>query len=359
MSLPSLWLNLDEFIDSFKNGLEPLLEKSVNDKINPFKNLIDMMNQLYDLLPEEQFKDVAHKLDDLVIGLNYSGEFHADGIRDEVPPLKIDYDILWKPPERINLTGIQFELTGWKPHDLYSLIVEFKDKSTKTLIDKVTFKEVGEHKVLPIAYPFGLSRKTHKLGADDTVIFRVHNNSGNSRQIYLDIEYLSLGNLPPSGSTIMFLDISGSMWNLLDNMAEMMVGFFQNLLGTDPVTICFVAGRGGEYKRGSYDFIKKEFVNKFKAIEYLTNPLNIPHKGGGSFDIVTIQSVLDYKLNQYDNYVFCTDQPLESDPDPEFTGKLKKFFNHDQEVFSIPVNDSDRVYWSQVYKELELFKPIK
>lgn len=359
MSLPKIWLNIDEFMDLFKSELEPHLLNALDDKLDMFKNSCEIMNEIYDILPEDKFKDIARKLHDLVLGLKYSGEFHVDGLRDEVPPLKMDYDILWKPPERINLTGIQFELTGWKPYDLYSLIIEFKDKSTRTLIDKVPFKEVGEHKTLPIAYPFGLSRKTHKLGADDTVIFRVHNNSGNSRQVYLDIEYLSLGNLPPSGSTILFLDISGSMWNLLDNMAGMIISFFQNLLGTDPVSICFVASRGGDYKRGSYDFIKKDFVNKFKAIEYLTNHENIPHRGGGSFDIVTIQCVLDYKLNQYDNYVFCTDQPLESDPDPKFIENIKKFFNHDQEVFSIPVNESDRIYWSQVYKELGLFKPIK
>ena len=356
-SLPRLWLNIDEFLDIFKAELEPYLFKTVNDKLDIFKNSCDLMNQIYDLLPEDKFKDIARKIDDIIFGIKYKGEPHIDGIRSEVPPLKIDFDTIWTPPERITLTGIQLELTGWKPHDKYSLLIRRNDKS-RFLINQVPFKESGEHKILPIAYPFGFSKKTVKLDPDDDVIFRIHNNSGNSRQLYWDIEYLTLGNLPPSGSTILFLDVSGSMWDILERMSELMVVFLQNLYGTDPVTVCFVSGIGMKYTRGSYYFVRKDFANKYKAMEYLSVFSNIPHQGGGDYDIVTVQSAMDYKINNFDNYIFCTDQTLESNPNTQFMSKLQKFFSQDQYVFSLPVSDGDRVYWNLEYQNLKLFKPI-
>lgn len=357
MSLPKLWLNSDEFLGIFKSGLEPYLFKALDDKLDIFKNSCDLMNQIYDLLPEEKFKDIARKIDDIVFGLRYKGEPHVDGIRSEVPPLKIDYDTIWKPPSKICLTGIQLELTGWKPYDLYSLLVKH-NSNTRGLINQVPFKESGEHKILPTAYPYGINRSFPYLGPEDEVIFRVHNKSGNSRQLYWDVEYLTLGNLPPSGSTILFLDVSGSMYGILEDMSNLMMGFLQNLYGTDPVTICFVSGINGKYTRGSYFFSRKNFANKYKAIEYLSMLSNIPHQLGGSYDIVTIKSVLDYNLNQFDNYIFCTDQALESSPDINFKEKLQKFFNQNKEVFSIPVDSDDEIYWNQEYQELKLFKPI-
>lgn len=357
MSLPKVWLNCDEFVDLFKTELEPLLINKIDDKLDIFNASCNIMNQIYDLLPEEKFKDIARKIDDIVFGMGYKGEPHVDGIRSEVPPLKIDYDTIWKPPEKITLTGIQLELTGWKPHDLYSLLVR-RNNNAKFLINKVPFKESGEHKILPIAYPFGFNKKHMQLGPKDEVIFRIHNKSGNSRQLYWDIEYLTLGNLPPSGSTILFLDVSGSMWSILENMSNLMVVFLQNLYGTDPVTVCFVSGIGMKYTRGSYYFVRKDFANKYKAMEYLSVFSNIPHQGGGDYDIVTVQSAIDYKIDNFDNYIFCTDQTLESNPDIKFIEKLQSFFNQDQCVFSIPVSDDDKVYWNTEYQNLKLFKPI-
>lgn len=357
MSLPRVWLNYDEFIEQFKSELEPYLHKALDDKLDIFKDSCEIMNEIYDLLPEDKFKDIARKIDDIVFSIKYKGEFHIHGIRSEVPPLKIDFDTIWKPPEKITLTGIQLDLTGWKSHDLYSLLVRRKNKS-RFLMTNVPFKESPEHKILPIAYPFGFGKKHVQLSPEDDVIFRIHNKSGNSRQLYWDVEYLTLGNLPSSGSTILFLDVSGSMWNILENMSKLMMIFLQNLYGIDPVTVCFVSGIGMKYTRGSYYFVRKDFVNKYKAIEYLSVSSNIPHQGGGDYDIVTVQSAMDYKLDQFDNYIFCTDQTLESNPDTKFIQKLQKFFHQDQSIFCLPVSNGDRAYWDLKYKKLNLFKPI-
>jgi hypothetical protein len=364
MGVPKVWLNCDELVDLFKAELEPLLQDKINNELDLdiFGTACVIMNEIYDLIPEDKFKDLAKKIEDIIVGMKYSGEAHVEGLRVEIPPLRKDYDIIWHPPERIMLTGIQTELTGWKSYDLYSLIVKHYEKKklsrTQTIMEKVPFKELGEHKILPIDYPFGTSKKTISLGPDDDVIFRIHNKSGNSRQTYLDFEYLTLGNLPPSGPTALFLDVSGSMWNFLNSMAQLMVRFLQNLYGTDPVTICFVAGIGFNYKRGQYDYIRKNFPNKYRAIEYLSDPANVPHRDGGQYDIVTAQCIMDYKLTQFTNYIVCTDQRLDSDPDPSFETHIKNFFTEDQYTFSIPIDAGQKAYWEDVYTRLGIFKPI-
>ncbi|AKA70125.1 hypothetical protein [Clostridium scatologenes] len=365
-SLAKYWLNTDEFVKLFKDKLDPLLLQKVKEKLDIFSNSEELLRELEDLLPEEQFKYLAKKINNL-IPPQYGGEQHYDGIWEDIPPLKGDFDVVWKSPGFIALTDIQLESTGWKPKDAYSLKVkhynrdkdgEIIGKHEQPLFIKVPFKELGEHKSLHVFYNY-FAKTKYKVKENDEVIFTVHNNSGNSRQLYLDIEYLFLGkNLPMGGDTALFLDVSGSMWKILTQMSTLMAKFLVNLDNTDKVTICFVADRTGSCKKGGYDYVRKDFANKTLATNFIANIANIPQFGGGSYDVVTIQSAIDYKMSNYDNYIFCTDQPLEQYPNSDsLKSKIKNFFK-DKAVYTIPVNDVDKKYWESIYRDMELFKPL-
>ncbi|NMM62367.1 hypothetical protein HBE96_06625 [Clostridium sp. P21] len=364
--LAKYWVNIDEFVDEFKGKLDPLLINKLKEKFNILKNSEELLREIENILPEEYFKYLSKKIKDLV-NKKYSGEQHVDGIREDVPPLKGDFDVVWKSPGAIALTDVQIETTGWKPNDAYSLKVNHysKDKDgqivskrEKPLFIRVPFKELGEHKAFSVFYNY-FGKKNYKIRLDDEVVFTVHNNSGNSRQLYLDIEYLLLGkDTPTAGSTALFLDVSGSMSNILAQMATLMTKFLVNLEDTDKVTICFAADRTGGCKKGTYDFRRKDFVGKDNAIKFISDIANIPQFGGGAYDIMTIQSAIDYNMIDFDNYIFCTDQTLEQHPNSQLLkDRIKKFFKN-KEVYTIPVNDESKSYWQNVYEDTNIFKPL-
>lgn len=366
MSLPKYWLNNDEFIKEFGDKLEPEIRDKIRKKLNYFNNSEELLREIENLLPESYFIKLKNKIRDF-LNRKCGGEQHVDGIRADIPPIQGDFDVVWKAKDKIALTNIQVETTGWKPFDSYSLEVIHYLKSAnkittnvkkKTLFDHVPFKELGEHKAFSVFYNY-FAKGIDKFKKDDELHFILHNNSGNSRQLYLDIEYLLIGKgAIAGGTTALFLDVSGSMWNVLNNMSTLMNNFLINLDDYNRVTICFVAGIGNEYAKGKYDYIRHDFKNKTDAIKFMTNTNNIPHVGGGDFDIVTVKSAIDYKMDNFDNYVFCTDQRLYMIPNPDkFKASVETFFK-DKDVYTIPTDLNNKEYWEQVYKDIELFRPL-
>lgn len=367
MGLAKYWINLEEFLDIFRDKLEPLILKEIEKKLTMFGNCEDLLREIEDLLPDNHFTYIIKEIGDL-ISHGYTGESHIDGIREDLPPIQGDHDVVWKSSALIALAGIQLETTGWKPDDCYSLRVvhylkdakgHVTNKATKNLFYKVPFKELGEHKFFDVFYNY-YGKGLYRIKKEDEIIFTIHNNSGNSRQLYLDIEYLWLGkDAIASGSTAIFLDVSGSMWSILANMEEIMRRFLFNLGNNDKVTLCFVADRYGECKRGTYDFSRKDFSNKDAAISFISNVANIPNFPGGMYDIVTVQSAIDYKMSAFNNYVFCTDQSLEQHISPDtLKSQIQTFFKN-KEVYTIPTSPGDKAYWQNVYSQMGLFKPLE
>ncbi|WP_190285318.1 hypothetical protein [Clostridium sp. JN-1] len=346
MSLPRYVINFDELEAELRFNLLKLIDAAMKNKYPQLDtgDIESLMAEIEDLLPDEKYRKLKNKIRQFVTR-KYNGDQKVNGALIYIPAIRSDYKQDFIFDEDVYLTGFNFDQTGWKKEDRYSLSID-----EEKIIDCATTKEIGEHKYFNTYY---------YVNADIPVSFILHNISGNSRQALVDLEYLTAGSLPPSGSTIIFLDVSGSMRALLKQMSALMLEYLQNLYDIDKVSLCFVSGIEDKYKHGTYFFKRKDFEDKYKAIDYLSVDSNIPLEGGGTYDIVTVQCVIDYNIRNFDNYIFCTDQVLESDPIPDFIDKLKKFFNKDQNVFSLPVDKQNENYWKNEFEEIKLFKPIK
>jgi hypothetical protein len=104
------------------------------------------------------------------------GEQRIEGFYKYVPPGRGDYTIEFVSDKEIFLTAITYSQIGWKFEDTFSFLVDgdgvFKNISTKEVAEKKRFN------------------RYMKVPANTKVEFVLHNNSGNSRQIWLDIEYV-------------------------------------------------------------------------------------------------------------------------------------------------------------------------
>ncbi|MBM7869292.1 hypothetical protein JOC70_000761 [Clostridium pascui] len=355
MGLPKYVLNWDELTAPLKKELLKLIDDAIKDKYPEINtdNIEADLEAILELLPSDHYEDLKRKIDAFIYK-NIVGIQKIEGVYLDIPPLVKSTQHDFKYDKDVYLTGLHVDQNGWKKEDRWRLVI-----NKVHLMKNVATKEVGEHKFFNTFY---------KVNANTPISFILDNNSGNSREIMLDLEYIEgdeitinppSTDLPPSGSTILFLDVSGSMWGLCDQMSNLMVTFLQNLSESDTVSVCFVSGIDDKHTKGTYFYEKHDFSNKDKAMEFLGISSNIPKKTGGTYDIVTVKAVLDYNLNKFTNYVFCTDQLLESAPRSDFKTKLISFFTEKQNVYSIPTEPSFIYYWDDVFNNTGLFKPIK
>jgi hypothetical protein len=105
------------------------------------------------------------------------GSQRIKGFYEYFPPGRGDYSIVHTFDRDVYLTAITYSQIGWKFEDSYSLIVGddnavIRNSFTKEIVEKKSFiKKVKVDKGTPVK-------------------FVLHNNSGNSRQAWLDLEYL-------------------------------------------------------------------------------------------------------------------------------------------------------------------------
>jgi hypothetical protein len=352
--LPKYVVNWDELTQPLKEELLKIVSEALHDKYPQVNthNLEAILETIEDLLPANYYQDLQHKIDEFVYK-KVEGIQKADGAYLDIPPIikETQYDFQFN--KDVFLIGFHVDQTGWKKEDKYNLVVK-----KQHLIKGASTKEIGEHKYFNTFF---------KVNANTPISFILENNSGNSRETMIDLEFIegteaTIATPPiteiPIGDTILFLDTSGSMHTVLSNMSVKMQNFMSTLNVTDKVSICFVADSAGTAAPHSYPFTRIDFSSKVDAISFMENPSNIVYYGGGMYDVVTIQSVMDNHITDFKNYVFCTDQSLEQHPHPtQFKNLLQGFFTPTMRTYVIPVND-DYDYWEDVYNEMHLFRPL-
>jgi hypothetical protein len=98
------------------------------------------------------------------------------GLHSYIPALQFDYELIHKFDTEVMLTGITYSQTGWKVTDCWSLYI-----GEKLVFDGIFTKEIGEYKHFNSFY---------SVSAGTAVKIIYHNKSGNSKQVWFDINYL-------------------------------------------------------------------------------------------------------------------------------------------------------------------------
>lgn len=145
MSLPSYVINFDELL--------PLLQEALSNVVI------------------RSLKDVQ-------------GSQMVRGFSQHIPALQGEYIVLrWILDTNIILTGVTFSQSAWKSEDYWELWID-----GDRLMETVYTKELGDQKHWEVLNPVNYNQE---------IMIVLHNNSGNSRDVWVDIEYIKLlGNEP-------------------------------------------------------------------------------------------------------------------------------------------------------------------
>ena len=164
MSIPSYVLNWEELLDIIGDKLQVNIEDIELGDLEDFLKanldaIIELLNQILELLKNrgtQRVHSISNHIPAVVGVYKFTTTF--------------DYDIF--------LTGITYSQSGWKYQDSWDLMV-----GENLLFDEVCTKELGEQKQFNVFYFV-------PAGTPIDILF--HNDSGNSRLIWFDIEYLGL-----------------------------------------------------------------------------------------------------------------------------------------------------------------------
>jgi hypothetical protein len=155
--------------------IEPLSEKlSILYTENSVK-LDDFNNEKVKKYLDETIK-TRELVESIVEQLQPFGNQRIQGYYKYVPPGRKDYIIDFKPTDDIYLTAITMSQIGWKLEDTWSLLVDGND-----VLSNISTKEIAEKKSFT---------RYMKVEADTEIQFVLHNKSGNSRQLWVDFEFV-------------------------------------------------------------------------------------------------------------------------------------------------------------------------
>lgn len=133
-------------------------------------------DELKDLLNEALSNTVVKDISDLY------GVQKVKGFYQSVPAIVSEYKVAdFTPEEAIIITGISYSQSAWKPNDYWELWI-----GQDRLFENVYTKEIGEQKHWEVVNPV-------KVGEPISVI--LNNQSGNSRHVWVDIEYVKLSDI--------------------------------------------------------------------------------------------------------------------------------------------------------------------
>ena len=177
MGLPRHVINFDELTDELRRDFLQLIDDALKDKYPQLdmQEIKSLLSEIEDLLPDEKYRGLKNRIEQFLV-YKYEGTQKVQGALIDIPAIINDYKQEFLFDKDVFLTGIHLNQTGWKKNDRYSLVID-KEK----IIDGATTKEIGEHKYFNTYY---------KVNANTPVSFILHNNSGNSRQTLVDLEYL-------------------------------------------------------------------------------------------------------------------------------------------------------------------------
>ncbi|WP_096635810.1 hypothetical protein [Clostridium cochlearium] len=177
MSLPRYVVNFEELTNDLKKRLLKLIDDELRGKYPELNtnNIEALLEDLKELLPSTQYNMLKKRIESFIY-YNHNGMQKNEGRLLDIPPLIMENKEEFVFDKDVFLTGLHFNQTGWKKEDTYTLEIN-KEK----IIDNATIKEIGEHKYFNTFY---------KVNANTPISFVLHNNSGNSRQTMVDLEYL-------------------------------------------------------------------------------------------------------------------------------------------------------------------------
>lgn len=133
-------------------------------------------DELKDIL-EDKISNVIVKDLSSLYGLQKVKGFHLG-----IPAIQGKYRVVdFEVPTNIVITGVTYSQSAWKPIDYWELRVD-----NEVLFETVYTKEIATHKNWKIIHPINQGSKIELL---------LYNESGNSRDVWVDIEYIDLADV--------------------------------------------------------------------------------------------------------------------------------------------------------------------
>lgn len=129
-------------------------------------------------IPKGEKGDSFIESGDIADKLNFDHIQKSIGLYKNIPAVQTDFELNYTFEKRVALTGIIYSQSAWKPEDSWSLYID-----DKLLFEQIPTKEVGQHKTFDY---FCL------VNAWQTVKVIHHNNSGNSKEVWADIDYFEI-----------------------------------------------------------------------------------------------------------------------------------------------------------------------
>ena len=129
---------------------------------------------------DELFDDLKELLKDKTCSIrDIKGKQRIKGFAESIPAIDGAFRVVEQMWDNdIILTGVTFSQSAWKGEDYWSLWVD-DDK----IFDTVYTKEIGDQKHWELI---------HIIKAEQKVKFLLHNVSGNSRNVWVDLEWIEL-----------------------------------------------------------------------------------------------------------------------------------------------------------------------
>ncbi|MGU9539656.1 hypothetical protein ACQX0N_11895 [Clostridium tepidum] len=177
MSLPRYVVNFEELTNDLKKKILELIDDELRGKYPELNtnNIEALLEDLKELLPSTQYNMLKKRIESFIY-YNHNGMQKNEGRLLDIPPLIMENKEEFVFDKDVFLTGLHVNQTGWKKEDTFDLIIN-KEK----IIDNASIKEIGEHKYFNTYF---------KVNANTPISFILNNNSGNSRQTMVDLEYI-------------------------------------------------------------------------------------------------------------------------------------------------------------------------
>lgn len=164
MSAPSYVINWEELLEILGDKLEI--------------NIADIdLGDLEDYL-KEQFEIVIDLLKQILEPMKDKGIQRIHSISNHIPAVVAPYRFTTTFETDVLVTGVTYSQSAWKYQDNWDLVVD-----GVVLFEEVGTKEIGESKQMNVFY---------YVPAGKEIDIILHNDSGNSRLVWFDIEYIDL-----------------------------------------------------------------------------------------------------------------------------------------------------------------------
>lgn len=133
-------------------------------------------DELEDLLKEALSNTVVKDITDLY------GVQKVKGFYKPIPAIKAEYNVVeFIPDEAIIITGVSYSQSAWKANDYWELWI-----GDDRLFENVYTKELGEQKHWEVVNP---------VNVGEPIKIVLNNQSGNSKHVWVDIEYVKLADI--------------------------------------------------------------------------------------------------------------------------------------------------------------------